>query len=663
MLLDTCPRAVVRCVLCALSGFAAPGGRCCLAPVPVPWLWPAACLSGVPHGPAWCAAPRPVRSLSVLQSAFVTLWCLSPPRGLAPPALLAGCVGHAEAGREPGSLSLPLATARAGALASLRVVSGRGPSMGWSLAAPCGVGLGLLALRWLACLDPVTDASRFRYRQSFDGGLGRCRGAVSCGRRHPPLWVGGRHAPVPCVCACGRPCWPGRAGRPPGRVLVRLTFSSGRFVFLLCSAPCGLGLPLSWSFVCPTPPPFFSPLRCCFPRASFVSWFLWFPSPGAPSLGAVCCLVCSPRASRLSVRSRLFCVARLALGCSLVVVNPPPFCVLRFPLPPLGALRLFVFFLPTCLRPRCLRLSLVTGPGCPGPWRCALFFFSLAVAFQLSVRSRLFCVFCLAVGCSLVVTALPPPPLWSLAVFVAAARCLFFSFLSAPPLSLAFSGFRPGVPWALALCFVCFVGLPLLGSPCALASFVCPAWPLAAPRWSLPPPPFFVSGFSSLPLSALLFFSSSCLRPRCLWLSLVSGPGCPGPWRCVLFALWASRFSALHALLPLWFLLPGRWLLPGACCPPPPPPPFCVSRFSSLPLGAVCRVLCCAVCPWVLCCAVLLRVVLPGVVLLCALLFCCTRLVPLLVVPCPLALPLALGPCALRRCVLQVPPRCGLCAV
>ena len=44
--------AVVCCVLCALPGFAAPGGRCCLAPVHVPWLWPAACLPGVPCGPA-----------------------------------------------------------------------------------------------------------------------------------------------------------------------------------------------------------------------------------------------------------------------------------------------------------------------------------------------------------------------------------------------------------------------------------------------------------------------------------------------------------------------------------------------------------------------------------------------------------------------------------
>ena len=50
--LGTLSRAAVRRVLCALPGFAAPGGRCGLAPVLVPWLWLAACLSGVPPGPA-----------------------------------------------------------------------------------------------------------------------------------------------------------------------------------------------------------------------------------------------------------------------------------------------------------------------------------------------------------------------------------------------------------------------------------------------------------------------------------------------------------------------------------------------------------------------------------------------------------------------------------
>ena len=49
--LGTLSHAAVRRVLCALPGFAAPGGRCDLAPVLVPWLWPAACLSGMPRRP------------------------------------------------------------------------------------------------------------------------------------------------------------------------------------------------------------------------------------------------------------------------------------------------------------------------------------------------------------------------------------------------------------------------------------------------------------------------------------------------------------------------------------------------------------------------------------------------------------------------------------
>ena len=89
------------------------------------------------------------------------------------PNLLGGCTGHAEAGREPGSLCLPLARSEAGALGSLRVVPVRGPAIKLSLVGPSGVGLGLRALRWLACVDPVTDASGFPYRPSFDGGLGR----------------------------------------------------------------------------------------------------------------------------------------------------------------------------------------------------------------------------------------------------------------------------------------------------------------------------------------------------------------------------------------------------------------------------------------------------------------------------------------------------------
>ena len=42
--------------------------------------------------------------------------------------------------------------------------------------------LGCVRCGGLACVDPVTDASGFPNRPSCDGGLGRCTGAVSCGR-------------------------------------------------------------------------------------------------------------------------------------------------------------------------------------------------------------------------------------------------------------------------------------------------------------------------------------------------------------------------------------------------------------------------------------------------------------------------------------------------
>ena len=209
--------------------------------------------------------------------------------------------------------------------------------------------------------------------------------------------------------------------------------------------------------------------------------------------------LCWPPASPLSVRSSFFCVSRLAVGCSPVAAAPPPpppYRVSRFSSPPLCALFSFFLFSFSFVRPRCLRLSLVSGPGCPVPRRCVSF---ALLASRFSALRALSSYLCFPPGCWLFPGGCCPPP----------------PFVS--------RGFRRR---RLVFCF----------------SFL-----------------FF-----------LFFFSSfSFLRPRCLRLSLVSGPGRPGPRRCSLFALLASRFSALRALSPLLCFPPGRWLFPGGCCPPP----------------------------------------------------------------------------------------------
>ena len=78
----------------------------------------------------------------------------------------------------------------------------------------------------------------------------------------------------------------------------------------------------------------------------------------------VFCLLCGPPASRLSVRSLLLLCLAWPLIAPWWLLPPPP------PPLPLGA-PFFVFFCVVC--PRFLRLSLVPGPGCLGPRRCALF--------------------------------------------------------------------------------------------------------------------------------------------------------------------------------------------------------------------------------------------------------------------------------------------------
>ena len=245
--------------------------------------------------------------------------------------------------------------------------------MGLSLAGHSGVGLGLRALQVFACVDPVTVASGFPYRLSFDGELGRCSGTFGVNADTSPY---GSEDTTPGSCARVRVLVLPRRVRLAG--LPGAFWCASLFIWPLCLSallgPLRLGLPLSCSFACllssvccfflrcffcvPWLSPAFSDIRpwspwtlalsfpVLAPRldvllllffyfspwlcALVVSGLLWFPAPGALGLGAVSCLFCWSPASQLSVRSSCFCVSRLAVGCSLVAAAPPPFCVSRF---------------------------------------------------------------------------------------------------------------------------------------------------------------------------------------------------------------------------------------------------------------------------------------------------------------------------------------------
>ena len=237
--------------------------------------------------------------------------------------------------------------------------------MGLSLAGPSGVGPMLRALRFFACVDPVTDASGFPYRPSFDGGLGRCTRAVSCGRQHCPFRFAGWHARVPCVCACA--CFLGRVGQAglPGAFWCTSPFPLALPVALLvCSAPSGLGLPCLCCFWV------FFPLLC----APLVSGVPCFPAPDALGLGVLWslphpCFVFFPP-SPLRFFFLLFllwvfflfssffsCCAGCAVPCWSVVGYLACWCVLLWALCFSGgrqALALCCLVLPACASPFCV---------------------------------------------------------------------------------------------------------------------------------------------------------------------------------------------------------------------------------------------------------------------------------------------------------------------
>ena len=396
---------------------------------------------------------------------------------------------------------------------------------------------------------------------------------------------------------------------------MRLTFSSGPFVFLPCLAPCGLGSPLLWFFGCPPPLPFFFFFFVLsrFPRAPLVPFFPWFPAPGAlglgdliffpPSprlvfffflffffllrsapplslafsgfwppgalgLGAVCCLFCWPPAPQLPVRFPLFCGSCLAFGCSLgVVAAPPPFlCLAVFVAASFCSL---LFSFPLCA-PVVSGVIWFPAPGALG-LGAVWCLFCWPPASRLSVRSRLLCVSHLAVRCSLVVAA-PPPP------FVSPAFCrcrlvlrFLFIFLCSSAVLAACSPPPRCVRGAL-----CCLMLPR-----------CAALPCCVPCCSASP--CCVVGCRAL--CGVCWGVCLCVVLRC-WLLLRV---LPRLWSCRPVGLFAVWLAALF-----WSALPCAML----CC---------VSLGALLRRAAARRASrCCAV----VCCVVLLRLF--GVAACCA---------------------------------------------
>ena len=391
-----CPSLFRCCCRSSLAGVCGVWVGCCLAPVRVPWF--VACCARSPG--LWHPAAVAAWHLSVCLGCGrrrASLACLVAPRG-APRLVRSGrsrCSGRLSRRRgafpHPGSLRPRLYWAAA-----------RGTRRPAENRAHC-------ACRW-----PPPRQGRWARSASYPFGAPRW----GCPWRVPPASVLG------CVRCGGWRVWTRSLTRPVSRTVRLSTRDSagapGLFRVDADTSPCGsedatpgsraclrvlallgrvgrAGLP--GAFWCASP----------FPLAALSFCFAWPPPDwGCPSLFRCCCrfsLVVFLGLPLLG--SRLFCVLRLAVGCSSVVAPPPPPPLCLGFLPLLLVALVFFFSFSSSVRPRCLRLSLVSGPGCPGPRRLRCLFCWPSAAW-LSVRLSLFRAFPLAVGCSRVVAAPPP---------------------------------------------------------------------------------------------------------------------------------------------------------------------------------------------------------------------------------------------------------------
>ena len=232
---------------------------------------------------------------------------------------------------------------------------------------------------------------------------------------------------------------------------------------------------------------------------------------------------------------------------------------------------------PPLLRPRCVLLCVFSGPACLGPWRLVppppFFFPPPPLCAPLSPALRVF----RPGGPRALASCCPPPScrLW--------CSCLVWSSLGVFPVVSCSPVLCP-----VALCcrvvLCCGTLSSFLFFPLLLALVSCCSRLILRSR---PVPSRF--SFCALPVRCCTGVPASLVPVRCsLALAGLAGVLC-----CCLLCLCLCCWAWLSSVVSWWVLVD-----PGV-----------VSRWRAV------------VCPWVLCCAVLLRVVRPGVALLCAVLF------------------------------------------
>ena len=479
-------RAGVRRVLCVLPGFAAPSGRCGLAPVLVPWLWPAACLSDVPRGPALVrrASSGPV-ALGAPVGFPVAVVPFRNPAAVAPG--FTGWLRGARAGRPRTGLFVPTAGPCQGRGA------GRAPRCTRSGPRDAVVPGGSLRLRsWAACAAVVwrvwTRSLTRPVSRTVRLSTGDSAGAPGLFRVDADTFPFGSEDATPGSCACARvrAFFAGSAGWPPRRVLMRLTFSSGRSWCPLCLlGPLRAGVTLLVVFLA------FFPSHA--PAVSCV-WCL--PALGALGLGVLC-----PPPPSSGVFFSLFCAHLVsgvpcfpALGAlGLGVLSPPPSWWFFF------VFFLFLFCVPLVSGVPCFSALGALGLGilCPPPSLVFFLFFSRAVV------------------CRLCGAAVVCPGLSGVSVCVAVGLVLRWGPVCACALSF-------GAPclWLLLLC-------------CCLLCCACPLGPCCLSCLPVVPPPPPPAGCgvlccaSSCPVSCgAAACGAFCVVPGRVWGACVGLGSC-----------------------------------------------------------------------------------------------------------------------------------------